>query len=55
MNNKLMRSHEEATIARFQKDPDLAAEYLAVILNDGDKFELLHAQRLIAKAFAGIA
>jgi len=55
MTDKLTRSHEAATIERFQKDQDLAAEYLAVILNDGDERELLHAQRLVAKAFAGIA
>jgi DNA-binding phage protein len=55
MTDKLTRSHEAAPIERFQKDQDLAAEYLAVILNDGDERELLHAQRLVAKAFAGIA
>jgi DNA-binding phage protein len=54
MTNELTRSHEEATIERFRKDPDFAAEYFAAVLHDGDKDELLHAQRLGAKAFPGI-
>jgi DNA-binding phage protein len=47
MNSKLTRSHEEATIERFQKDPDLAAEYLDAILKDGDEGELLQALQRI--------
>jgi DNA-binding phage protein len=49
--NNLTRSHEEATIERFQKDPELASEFLAAILIDGDKDELLYARTLVAKAF----
>jgi DNA-binding phage protein len=52
MTNKLMRSHEDATIERFQSDPALATEYLAAIVTDGDENELRHARRLIAKSFA---
>ena len=51
---RLSRSHEEAIDERFQRDPAFAAEYLAAILNDRDKDELMHAQRLIAKAFSAL-
>lgn len=51
--NNLTRSHEEGTIERFQKDPELASEFLAAILIDGDKDELLYARTLVAKAFPG--
>lgn len=53
MTNNLTRSHEEATIERFQKDPGLASEFLAAILIDGDKDELLNAMTLVAKALPG--
>ena len=43
MTSKLTRSHEEATIARFQKDEEFAAEYFGAILKDGDEAELLQA------------
>lgn len=32
MASKLTRPHEEATIERFRRDPELAAEYLHNIL-----------------------
>jgi DNA-binding phage protein len=54
MNGKLTRSHEDATIERFQKDPDLAAEYLDAILKDGDEGELLQALQRMSKAFGGV-
>ena len=44
-----VRSHEEATIESFRKDPQFAAEYLNAILEDGDQEELLIALR--SKAF----
>ena len=53
MTDKLTRSHEDATIERFRNDLNFAAEYLASIRNDGDKDELQHAQRLLAKVFPG--
>jgi DNA-binding phage protein len=53
MTDKLTRSHEDATIERFQNDPDFAVEYLATILNEGDKDELQHAKQLFAKACLG--
>jgi DNA-binding phage protein len=51
--SNLTRSHGEATIERFQKDPELASEFLAAILTDGDQAELQHARQLVAKAFPG--
>lgn len=55
MTSKLTRSHEEATIERFRKDPELAAEYLDAILKDGDEAELLQALQRFSKAFGGVA
>ena len=54
MKSKLTRSHEDATIERFQKDPDFAAEYLDAILKDGDEGELLQALQRMSKAFGGL-
>jgi probable addiction module antidote protein len=54
MTDKLTRSHEEATIERFQQDPVLAADYLDAILQDGDEAELLQALQRFAKAFGGV-
>jgi probable addiction module antidote protein len=48
------RSHEEATIESFRKDPKFAAEYLNAILEDGDQAELLVALRYMAEAFGGL-
>jgi hypothetical protein len=45
----LTRSHEEATIERFQRDPQLAAEYFAVISREGNNEELLQAKQLLEK------
>lgn len=52
MASKLTRSHEDATIERFQKDPELGAEYLDAILKDGDEGELLQALQRLSKAVA---
>jgi probable addiction module antidote protein len=48
------RSHEDATIESFRKDPKFAAEYLNAILEDGDQKELMVALRYIATAFGGV-
>ena len=48
------RSHEEATVESFRKDPVFAAEYLNSILEDGDQEELMLALRRMSKAFGGI-
>ena len=58
MNRKLKsrasRSHEQATVESFRKDPRFAAEYLNAILEDGDQEELMLALRRIAEAFGGV-
>ena len=48
------RSHEDATVESFRKDPAFAAEYLNSILDDGDQEELMLALRRMAKAFGGV-
>src|SRR5688572_14348107 len=55
MSTKSYRSHEEATVERFRRDPELAATYLDAILEDGDERELLHALQQLAKAFGGVS
>ena len=51
---KPYRSHEEATIESFRRDPEFAAEYLNAVLADGDQEELLVALRRVAAAFGGV-
>ena len=48
------RSHEEATVESFRKDPAFAAEYLNSVLEDGDQEELMLALRRMSKAFGGV-
>ncbi|MDP6559759.1 MAG: addiction module antidote protein [Candidatus Binatia bacterium] len=48
------RSHEEATVESFRKDPAFAAEYLSSILEDGGQEELMIALRRMSKAFGGV-
>jgi probable addiction module antidote protein len=50
-----VRSHEEASIESFRRDPRFAAEYLNGVLEDGDQEELMLALRRIASAFGGVA
>lgn len=54
MTAKPYRSHEDATIDSFAKDPEYAAEYLNAVLEDGDEAELLAALNRLAKAFGGV-
>ena len=54
LNLPASRSHENATVASFRKDPAFAAEYLNSILEDGDQEELMLALRRLAKAFGGV-
>ncbi|HXQ21566.1 MAG TPA: addiction module antidote protein [Candidatus Acidoferrales bacterium] len=54
MNARTSRSHDEATVESFRKDPEFAAAYLDAILEDGDEGELLQALQRIAKAFGGV-
>jgi len=44
-------SHEITTIESFKRDPELAAEYLNSVLEDGTQKELMLALRRIAEAF----
>ncbi len=48
------RSHEEATVESFRKDPKFAAEYLNAVLEDGEQEEVLSALRRMATAFGGV-
>jgi probable addiction module antidote protein len=48
------RSHEEATIESFHKNPKLAAAYLNAVLDDGDQQELLLALRRLSEAHGGV-
>lgn len=48
------RTHEEATIEMFRRDPGLAAEYLNSVLQDGDEADLMIALRSLSKAFGGV-
>lgn len=54
MQTPLHRSHEEATIESFRKDPHFAAEYLNAVLADGDQQELMTALRYLAQACGGV-
>jgi len=45
------RSHEEATVESFAKDPEYAAAYLKAVLEDGDAAELRVALKRMALAF----
>ena len=51
---KTHRTHEAATIGMFQRDPELAAEYLNSVLADGDKSDLMLSLRSFSKAFGGM-
>ncbi len=49
------RSHEDATVESFRKDPAFAAEYLNSVLEDGDQEELMLVLRRMAKALGGMS
>lgn len=52
---KAHRSHGEATIESFRRDPQFAAAYLNAILKDGDQRELMSGLRYVTAAFGGIS
>jgi DNA-binding phage protein len=52
--SRVSRSHEDATVESFRKDPAFAAEYLNSILEDGDQEELMLVLRRMSKAFGGV-
>lgn len=51
---KAHRSHDDATVEMFQKDPSLAADYLNDVLATGDEVDLMMALRYLSKAFGGV-
>lgn len=48
------RTHEDASVEMFRKDPELAADYLNSVLEDGDETDLMLALRTLSKAFGGV-
>lgn len=48
------RSHEEATLESFRRDPQFAADYLNAVLEDGEQDEVMLALRRMAGAFGGV-
>jgi len=54
MSTKPHRSHDDATVESFARDPEYAAEYLNAVLEDGDAAELLVALNRLARAFGGV-
>lgn len=48
------RSHEEAAVQSFRKDPAFASEYLISVLEDGDQDEVMLPLRRMSKAFGGV-
>ncbi|MDO8593369.1 MAG: addiction module antidote protein [bacterium] len=52
---KIHRTHDEATIESFRRDPKFAVAYINAILKDGDHRELMNGLRYIAAAFGGVS
>jgi DNA-binding phage protein len=50
---KPYRSHEDATVESFSKEPEYAAAYLNAVLEDGDAAELRVVLERMALAFDG--
>lgn len=48
------RSHDDATVEMFRKDPSLAADYLNDVLATGDEVDLMMALRYLSTAFGGV-
>nr|WP_229632137.1 hypothetical protein [Pseudoduganella violaceinigra] len=51
---KTHRSHEDATVEMFHKNPSLAADYLNDVLATGDAVDLMMALRYLGNAFEGV-
>ncbi|WP_426319354.1 DNA-binding protein [Pseudoduganella sp. R-43] len=51
---KSHRSHDDATVEMFRKDPSLAADYLNDVLATGDEVDLMMALRYLSTAFGGV-
>lgn len=52
---KVHRTHHEATVESFRRDPKFAAAYLNAVLDDGDRAELMTALRYVTEAFGGVS
>lgn len=52
---KVHRTHDDATIESFRRDPKFAAAYLNAILKDGDHAELMNGLRYTTAAFGGVS
>jgi probable addiction module antidote protein len=52
---KAHRTHDEATIESFRRDPKFAAAYLNAVLDDGDRAEIMTALRYLTEAFGGVS
>jgi probable addiction module antidote protein len=52
---KAHRTHDEATIESFRRDPKFAAAYLNAVLDEGDRAEIMTALRYITDAFGGVS
>jgi probable addiction module antidote protein len=49
------RTHDDATIESFRRDPKFAAAYLNAVLDDGDRAEIMTALRYLTEAFGGVS
>lgn len=49
------RSHEDAIVESFRRDPQFAADYLNSVLEDGEQEEVMLALRRMATAFGGVS
>ncbi len=52
---KPYRTHHEATVESFRRDPKFAAAYLNAVLEDGDRAEIMTALRYVTDGFGGVA
>jgi len=55
MKSRVSRSHEEASVESFRRDPQFAADHLSAVLEDGDLAELLQGLRYLAQSRGGVA
>jgi len=52
---KVHRSHQDATVESFRRDPKFAAAYLNAVLEDGDRAEIMTALRYVTDAVGGVS
>ena len=49
------RTHDEATVESFRRDPKFAAAYLNAVLDEGNRAEIMTALRYMTDAFGGVS